>query len=69
MVAHDILDPKSGEVLAQVNDVLTPEKIEALRTRGVKELDLLYIDGVNVSPCLRNTLVADKTATMADAIL
>jgi DNA-directed RNA polymerase subunit beta len=69
VVAHDILDPKSGEVLAQVNDVLTPEKIEALRTRGVKELDLLYIDGVNVSPCLRHTLVADKTATMADAIL
>ncbi|MBM4293713.1 MAG: DNA-directed RNA polymerase subunit beta [Deltaproteobacteria bacterium] len=69
VVAHDLLDPESGESLAPVNEVLTPEKIELLRSRGVKELDLLYIDGVNVSPCLRNTLVADKTATMGEAIL
>jgi len=69
VVAHDILDPESGKVLAEVNEVLVPEKIELLQSKGVKELDLLYIDGVNVSPCLRNTLVADKTATMGDAIL
>jgi DNA-directed RNA polymerase subunit beta len=69
VVAHDILDPETGDTLVQVNEVLTPEKVEQLQSRGVKELDLLYIDGVNVSPCLRNTLVADKTANMGEAIL
>ncbi len=69
VVAHDLLDPENGGVLAQCNEVLTPEKIEQLQARGVKELDLLYIDGVNVSPCLRNTLAVDKTAAMGDAIL
>jgi DNA-directed RNA polymerase subunit beta len=69
VVAHDILDPETGDALVLCNEVLSPEKVELLQTRGVKELDLLYIDGVNVSPCLRNTLVADKTANMGEAIL
>jgi DNA-directed RNA polymerase subunit beta len=69
VVAHDILDPETGETLAAGNEMLTLEKVEHLQERGVKELDLLYIDGVNVSPCLRNTLAADKTDSMKDAIL
>jgi DNA-directed RNA polymerase subunit beta len=69
VVAHDILDPESGEVLAQCNEMLAEDKIAQLQEKGIKELDLLFIDGVNVSPCLRNTLVADKTATVKDAVL
>jgi DNA-directed RNA polymerase subunit beta len=69
VVAHDILDPETGDPLVLCNEVLSQDKVELLQSRGVKELDLLYIDGVNVSPCLRNTLVADKTANMGEAIL
>jgi DNA-directed RNA polymerase subunit beta len=69
VVAHDILDPESGEVLTQCNEMLSEDKIALLQEKGIKELDLLFIDGVNVSPCLRNTLVADKTATVKDAVL
>jgi DNA-directed RNA polymerase subunit beta len=69
VVAHDILDPESGEVLAPCNEMLSLDKIDQLRDRGVKELELLFIDGVNVSPCLRNTLAADKTNSVKDAIL
>jgi len=69
VVAHDILDPESGEALAHCNEALSEDKIALLQKRGIKELDLLFIDGVNVSACLRNTLYADKTATAKDAIL
>jgi len=69
VVAHDILDPETGEVLAQCNEMLSEDKIAVMQEKGIKELDLLFIDGVNVSPCLRNTLVADKTATVKDAVL
>ncbi|MCL4501104.1 MAG: DNA-directed RNA polymerase subunit beta, partial [Deltaproteobacteria bacterium] len=69
VVAHDILDPESGEVLVQCNEALAEDKIAVLREKGIKEIDLLFIDGVNVSPCLRNTLYADKTANVKDAIL
>ena len=69
VVAHDILDPQTGEVLLQCNEPITEEKLEQLQERGIKELDLLYIDGINVSPCLRDTLAVDKTANMREAIL
>ncbi|MGB8992189.1 MAG: DNA-directed RNA polymerase subunit beta [Desulfobaccales bacterium] len=69
VVAHDILDPESGEVLAPCNEMLSQDKIEQLAAKGIKELDLLFIDGVNVSPCLRNTLIADKTTSIKEAIL
>ncbi len=69
VVAHDILDPESGEVLAQCNEILAEDKIQLLQDKGIKELDLLFIDGVNISPCLRNTLAADKTNTVKDAVL
>ena len=69
VVAHDILDPESGEVLAHCNEMLAEDKIGLLQQKGIKELDLLFIDGVNVSPCLRQTLYADKTATAKDAVL
>jgi DNA-directed RNA polymerase subunit beta len=69
VVAHDILDPESGEILAQCNEMLAEDKINQLQERGIKELDLLFIDGVNVSPCLRNTLAADKTGSIKEAIL
>ena len=69
VVAHDILDPESGEVLAPCNEMLSQDKIEQLVAKGIKELDLLFIDGVNVSPCLRNTLIADKTTSIKEAIL
>jgi DNA-directed RNA polymerase subunit beta len=69
VVAHDILDPESGDILAQCNEMLAEDKISQLQDRGIKELDLLFIDGVNVSPCLRNTLAADKTGSVKEAIL
>ena len=69
VVAHDILDPASGEVLAQCNEMLAEDKIAQLQEAGIKELDLLFIDGVNVSACLRNTLATDKTATVKEAVL
>jgi DNA-directed RNA polymerase subunit beta len=68
-VAHDILDPETGEVLIPCNEPVTEEKLKVLRSRNVKELDLLHIDGINVSPCLRNTLAVDKTDKPKDAIL
>jgi DNA-directed RNA polymerase subunit beta len=68
-VAHDILDPATGERVIACNEPVTEEKLKELRSHNVKEVDLLYIDGVNVSPCLRNTLAVDKTDKPLDAIL
>ncbi|HLG20907.1 MAG TPA: DNA-directed RNA polymerase subunit beta [Bdellovibrionota bacterium] len=67
--AHDIGDPKTGEVLLEVNKPLTEEAFEEMVKRNVKTLPLLYIDGINVSAALRNTLMADHINNTNEALL
>ena len=44
-LARNALHPETGEVLLPANTELSKEKVEELRTAGVKEIDLLFIDG------------------------
>ncbi len=67
--AHDVIDPKSGEVLVECNGTVTAELFDVIRERGIDELDLLYIDDLNRGPSLRNTLVLDKIDSPEEAII
>lgn len=67
--AFDVADRKSGEVLLECNEQLIPEKIKLVRKHGVEEIKVLYIDGLNVGPYLRETLVLDKISSTDEAIL
>jgi DNA-directed RNA polymerase subunit beta len=69
VAAHDVKDPKSGEVLLAVNEEITDEKLELLRTRGVTRVEVLFLDDTHIGPSLRNTLLQDKIATPEEAIL
>jgi DNA-directed RNA polymerase subunit beta len=67
--AHDVVDPKSGEVLLECNGTITAELFDVIREHGINELDLLYIDDLNRGPSLRNTLLLDKIDTSEEAII
>ncbi|MBF0527648.1 MAG: DNA-directed RNA polymerase subunit beta, partial [Deltaproteobacteria bacterium] len=67
-LAHDIVDPETGEVLFSCNDTVTLEMLATLKTAGIKELNLLFIDGVTVSSSLRDTLFLDKVETTDEAV-
>ncbi|MFO0759647.1 MAG: DNA-directed RNA polymerase subunit beta [Byssovorax sp.] len=69
VAAHDIVDPETGEVVIEVNEELTPQKLERLREANIESFRILFIDGLNVGSYLRDTLLADKVKTMEDAIL
>ena len=60
VVASDIIDESTGEVLAIVNDEVDEELLEALKEAGITEVPILYIDGMTVGPFLRGTLAADR---------
>ena len=66
---QDVVDPNTGELILGVNQELTQEIFEQLLDIGVKSISLLYIDGVNVNPALRNSLLADKVSTQDEAML
>ncbi|MCB9547428.1 MAG: DNA-directed RNA polymerase subunit beta [Myxococcales bacterium] len=69
VVARDIVDLDTGEVLVECNEDLTREKIEALQERGVEEIEVLFIDNLTVGPWLRKTLTIDKIETPDEAVL
>ncbi len=59
-LAHAVPDPKTGEPWIPANTELNPERVEELQTAGIKEIEVLFIDQLNVSSTLRDTLAADR---------
>jgi DNA-directed RNA polymerase subunit beta len=67
--AEDVVDKETGEVLLECNEEVTEVTLDRLREANVAELKVLFIDGLNVGPYLRDTLIADKVKTTEDAIM
>ncbi len=78
-VAHDIIDERTGEIWVEAGDELTWEldrdgevkggTLKLLLDKGLTEIDVLDIDGVNVGPYIRNTMAADKVWNRELALL
>ncbi|HMK33617.1 MAG TPA: DNA-directed RNA polymerase subunit beta, partial [Desulfomonilaceae bacterium] len=64
VVARDIVDESTGEVLAACNKEIMPDEvdqfIENLTSRGITSFDALFIEERIVSSSLRDTLLEDK---------
>ena len=67
--AHDVVDPKTGEVLLECNQELTTELLDRLRAVGVHDVEVLLMDDTHVGPSLRNTLLQDRVPSPEDAII
>jgi DNA-directed RNA polymerase subunit beta len=67
--AEDVIDKETGEVLLECNEEVTEVTLDRLREAGVASVRVLFIDGLNVGPYLRDTLIADKVKTTEDAIM
>ena len=60
-LAQDVVDPETGELLAETGDPVTPELVDLMSQREGQRLDVLHTQGVEVSTCIRDTLELDKT--------
>ena len=69
VLAEDIFNEKTGEVICLANEALSEAKIHDLIKAGVKEVNVLYIDMINFGDQIRNTLLIDKTETKEDALV
>lgn len=63
------MNEETGEILVESDEELTEGKIAELRKAGIREFRILFIDGYNVGPYLRDTLVAEKVKTTEEAIV
>ncbi|MBL7664205.1 MAG: DNA-directed RNA polymerase subunit beta [Bacteriovoracaceae bacterium] len=69
IIAEDVYDSQTGEVIVSANEALTETLIFDLVKSGVKQVKVLYIDGVNFSDQIRNTLLLDKTNSSEEALI
>ncbi|HMJ14564.1 MAG TPA: DNA-directed RNA polymerase subunit beta, partial [Polyangiaceae bacterium] len=67
--ATDVIDKETGEVILECNEEVTEITLDRLREASIGEFKVLFIDGLNVGPYLRDTLIADKVKTTEDAIM
>ena len=67
VVAHDLLSPNTGNVLAKANDEITEEILEILQDHDITELKLLYTNDLDKGPYLSDTLRIDPTLSALDA--
>ncbi|PKL51660.1 MAG: DNA-directed RNA polymerase subunit beta [Nitrospira bacterium HGW-Nitrospira-1] len=65
----DIVDPATGEVILEGNEVLTEEVFDKIISLKVDTLSLLFIDNVHYLSSLRDTLLTDKVQTQAAALI
>ena len=67
ILARTIVDTETGEVIANANDELTEERLEALHKAGIKDIETLYVNDLDRGPYLSNTLRIDPTTNALEA--
>ena len=68
-VAHDVVDPDTGEILIRTTEAITEDSLIKIREIGIEELTLLFIDAVDGTSAIRDTLQLDKVNDTQEAIL
>jgi len=69
ILAHDVVDKDSGELLARANDELNAGTIEQFIEKGIKHIQTLYVNDLDRGPYISNTLRIDSTVTRLDALV
>ena len=69
ILAHDVVDKETGEVLAKANDELTGEIVDTLIEKGIGHVRTLYINDLDQGPYISNTLNIDASKTKLDALV
>ena len=69
ILAHDVVDTSTGEVLARANEVITAALAQQLIDAGVAELHTLYVNDLDRGPYVSDTLRIDQTKTRLEALI
>ena len=67
VLARDVVDMETGEILAGANTEITPEILESLHAPGELELETLFVNDLNCGPFISDTLRMDQTLSQQDA--
>ena len=69
VLAKDIVDKTTGEILIECNSIIDEEILNTLQTLGLKEVQTLYINDLESGPYMADTLRADSTTNDIEALV
>jgi len=69
ILAHDVVDANTGELLASANDEISEDQLAAFRKAGVANVGTLWINDLDRGPYLSNTLRIDPSRTQLEALV
>lgn len=69
VLAKDIIDEETGEVIAQANDEITAEILEAFKSAGINKFETIYTNEINCGPYISDTLRIDPTSNELEALV
>ena len=69
VVAKDIVDPSTGELLAECNAEITVELLEAFNAAGIKEIETIYSNELDCGSFISDTLRIDPSRTRLEALV
>jgi len=61
VLALNVVDPETGEIVANANDELTEDTLKKLRLANVKDIRTIYTNDLDQGPFISNTLRIDET--------
>ncbi|MES1983312.1 MAG: DNA-directed RNA polymerase subunit beta [Pseudomonadota bacterium] len=61
VLAHNVVDQESGEIIANANDEITPTLLAKLQTAGISKIHTLYTNDLDQGAFISQTLRTDET--------
>jgi DNA-directed RNA polymerase subunit beta len=62
VVARNMVDPDTGEIVAKANEELTEALLKKLRSAGIRDLQCLFTNELSQGAYISQTLASDETA-------
>src|SRR6266699_1602837 len=69
VLAHDVVNTETGEILAKANEVLTAASVEKLIEAGIVQVNTLYVNDLDRGAYISDTLRIDPTKTRLEALV
>ncbi len=69
ILAHDVVNTETGEIIAKANEVLTAASVQKLVEAGITEINTLYTNDLDRGPYISDTLRIDPTKTRLEALV
>ena len=67
VIAHDVINTETGEVVLHANDEITPERLELLKEAGCKEFQTIFTNDLDHGPYISKTLGIETSTTQLEA--